>query len=66
MIGAIDQVSNNLAGITLPLNKAVADAAQRKQVEALAKQLTKPRDQLAGPVATKLNLPIGFNALDGD
>ncbi|HET6161023.1 MAG TPA: imelysin family protein [Dongiaceae bacterium] len=66
MIGAIDQVSNNLAGITLLLNKAVADAAQRKQVEALAKQLTKPRDQLAGPVATKLNLPIGFNALDGD
>jgi len=65
-ITAIDQASSMLAQITLPLDKAVADPAQRKQVEALAEHMEKVRDALAGPVATKLNLPIGFNALDGD
>jgi uncharacterized protein len=66
MAATIDQASNTLAQITLPLDKAVADPAQRKQVEAFAAQLIKMRDMLAGPVTTKLNLPIGFNALDGD
>jgi len=66
MIAAIDQASSTLGQIALPLDKAVADPTQRKQVEALAVQLAKLRDVLAGPVATKLNLPIGFNALDGD
>jgi predicted lipoprotein len=63
---AIDQASRTLAQITLPLDKAVADPAQRKQVEALAAELVALRDLLAGPVTTTLNLPIGFNALDGD
>jgi len=66
MAATIDQASSALDQITLPLDKAVADPAQRKQVEALAAQLIKMRDLLAGPVTTKLNLPIGFNALDGD
>jgi len=66
LIAALDQASSTLGSITLPLDKAVADPAQRKQVEALAEQLEQTRDLLAGPVATKLNLPIGFNALDGD
>jgi len=66
MVTTIDQAANELAQVTLPLNKAVADPMQRKQVEAFAEQLVLLRDLLAGPVATKLNLPIGFNALDGD
>jgi hypothetical protein len=66
IVTTIDQASDALAQVTLPLNKAVADPAQRKQVEALAEQLVLLRDLLAGPVAAKLNLPIGFNALDGD
>ena len=66
MVASIDHASATLAQITLPLDKAVTDPAQRKQVEMLAEQLAKTRDLLAGPVATKLNLPIGFNALDGD
>jgi len=65
-IAAIDQASNLLAQITLPLDKAVADPTQRKQVAELTEQMEKVRDALAGPVAKKLNLPIGFNALDGD
>jgi uncharacterized protein len=63
---AADQASDALAEITLPLNEAVADPVQRKQVEAFAAQLVTLRDLLAGPVTTTLNLPIGFNALDGD
>jgi predicted lipoprotein len=66
MIAAIDQASSILAQITLPLDRAVSDSAQRKHMEDLATQLAKVRDVLSGPVATKLNLPIGFNALDGD
>jgi uncharacterized protein len=50
----------------VPLSEAVADPVRRKSVEALAEHLAKIRDLIAGPVATKLNLPIGFNALDGD
>ena len=61
-----DAATKALAEITLPLDKAVADPAQRKQVEAFAAQLVTLRDLLAGPVTTTLNLPIGFNALDGD
>jgi hypothetical protein len=66
MLAAIDEASDMLAHIALPLDRAVADPVQRKQVEALAAQLAKVRDVLSGPVATRLNLPIGFNALDGD
>ena len=61
-----DQAAKALAQITMPLDKAVADADQRKQVEAFAVQLVKLRDLLAGSVTTTLNLPVGFNALDGD
>jgi hypothetical protein len=63
---AMDRTSDALGRIALPLDRAVANPQQHKQVEALAEQLEKLRDLLAGPVATKLNLPIGFNALDGD
>lgn len=66
LIAALEQASGTLGNLALPLDKAVADPAQRNQAEVLAEQLAKIRDLLAGPVATKLNLPIGFNALDGD
>jgi predicted lipoprotein len=66
VLSTADQASRALSQITLPLDKAVADAEQRKQAEAFAAQLVKLRDLLAGPVTTTLNLPAGFNALDGD
>jgi len=62
----LGQALQATATIALPLDEAVADPAGRRQVEALAEQLEQLRDLLAGPIATKLNLPIGFNALDGD
>ena len=66
LAATVDQASSALKQITVPLDKAVADPAQRKLVEAFAAQLIKMRDLLAGPITAKLNLPIGFNALDGD
>lgn len=63
---AADEASKALAQITRPLDEAVADPEQRKQVEAFAAKLVILRDLLAGPVTATLNLPIGFNALDGD
>ena len=66
MAATIDQASSALKQVTVSLDKAVADPAQRTQVEAFGAQLVKMRDLLAGPIAAKLNLPIGFNALDGD
>lgn len=66
LTAAVDQAASALQKVTLPLDKAVADPAQRKLVEAFAVQLVKIRDLLAGPVTTKLNIPVGFNALDGD
>lgn len=66
LAAVIDQASGALRGIVLPLDRAVADPQQRKQVEVLAEELQELRDLIAGPMATKLNLPIGFNALDGD
>ena len=67
VLATIDQAITTVEQLRLPLHEAVADAAQRKQVEQLAEeQLVQIRDLLSGPVATKLNLPIGFNALDGD
>ncbi|WP_119300380.1 imelysin family protein [Dongia deserti] len=62
----VDRAAHELAQVGMPLDKAVADPTQRKQVEAFAAELMKLRDLLAGPVTTTLNLPIGFNALDGD
>ncbi len=66
LAATLDQAFQARDRIALPLDQAVADAAQRKAVEALGEQLLRLRDLLSGPVATDLNLPIGFNALDGD
>jgi predicted lipoprotein len=63
---AIDTALAAKDKITLPLGEAAADATQRPHVEELAIALVKLRDLLSGPVATNLNLAIGFNALDGD
>lgn len=66
LAATLDQAFQAKDRIALPLDQAVADATQRKEVEALGEQLLRLRDLLSGPIATDLNLPIGFNALDGD
>jgi predicted lipoprotein len=63
---AVEQASSALEQIALPLNKAVTDPMQRGQVEAFAARLVELRDLLAGPVTGGLDIPVGFNALDGD
>jgi predicted lipoprotein len=69
MKGLLEMLINDaiaVGGGDLPLDKAVTDREPRESVERLINDLGQLRDILAGPVATKLNLPIGFNALDGD
>src|SRR5688572_7988413 len=69
MLGAIHAMRNQvtaLGNLNLPLHKIVADPRLRQRAEALATKLAEMRDILVGRVAPKLNLPIGFNALDGD
>lgn len=69
MLGAIHAMRNQvtaLGNLNLPLHKIVADPRLRQRAEALTTKLAEMRDILVGRVAPKLNLPIGFNALDGD
>ncbi len=55
-----------LSEIGLPLSQAVADDTQRPRVEALARALTGLKQLVVGKLAPALEIPIGFNSLDGD
>jgi predicted lipoprotein len=50
----------------LALEKAVSDPAQRPAVERLRTLAAETKTLLADKVTAALNIPLGFNALDGD
>jgi predicted lipoprotein len=50
----------------ITLEAGLADPAGRQTIKAMADHLAQVRDAIAGPVTTTLNIPVGFNALDGD
>jgi predicted lipoprotein len=50
----------------MPLSEAVTDPAARARVEALRDQVSALEKLLASPAAEALDLPMGFNSLDGD
>jgi len=50
----------------LTFERALADPAGREKIKEIADHLAQVRDLIANQVAPTLNLPIGFNALDGD
>lgn len=52
--------------VAVPLEKAVADAGARPQVEKLRRDASTLKRLLAEKMAPALGLPLGFNALDGD
>lgn len=54
------------AAVTVPLEKAVADAATRPSAEKLRRDASALKRLLAEKLAPALGLPLGFNALDGD
>ena len=62
----IERATTLVRRLESTLDEAVSDLDERKKIEEIAGLLADLRDLLAGPVATNLNLPIGFNALDGD
>jgi predicted lipoprotein len=52
--------------IRLPLETAVQDAKTRPQAEALAAELLALKKLLGDRLPPALDIPVGFNALDGD
>jgi predicted lipoprotein len=55
-----------LGTIDLPLIEAVKDREQRPQVEALVTAMGDLKKVIVGELAPALEIPIGFNSLDGD
>jgi predicted lipoprotein len=53
-------------GISGTLESAVADRAQRSKLEGLRRDLQALKSLLADKLTVALDLPLGFNALDGD
>ena len=60
------QCGQALAQIELPLHEAVTDPEQRTRIEALMQAFSVLRDSLTGELAPALEIPLGFNSLDGD
>src|SRR3546814_5875585 len=52
--------------ISVPLEQAVEDKAQRGKVEALATQIPALKTPLLQKLPGNIELQVGFNALDGD
>tara|TARA_R110002126_G_scaffold9930_14_gene44619 strand:- start:243 stop:1298 length:1056 start_codon:yes stop_codon:yes gene_type:complete len=67
---AIVRLLGDAAGRTrelnLPLSEAVTDADERKKVQEILRNLQDIRILIRESVVNTLNLPIGFNSLDGD
>jgi predicted lipoprotein len=63
---SFQEVFSSIDKIEMPLSIAVKDAGQRKQVEDLHKHVIKVKNLITRDLATKLELSVGFNSLDGD
>ena len=66
LLQQVIQIQDTLATINVPLNKAVLDETNRKQVEALHNEFGALNSLLKNKVAPALNVSLGFNANDGD
>jgi len=54
------------AALKLPLEAAVQDKAARPQAEKLAAETLALKKLLGDKLPPALDIPVGFNALDGD
>jgi predicted lipoprotein len=63
---AFAQTRATAAGIGEPLEEAVLDPAERRKVAQLAREAAALKTLLAQRLTAALDIPIGFNALDGD
>ena len=58
--------AQQISQIALPLAQAVTDPIQRERVVELTQTLTALKQALTEELAPALEIPIGFNSLDGD
>ncbi|MGO1119048.1 imelysin family protein [Rhodovibrionaceae bacterium A322] len=63
---AFKQIDETVTAINLPLSRAVKDPDTRLQAEALRRETNALREVIAKDLSVALDLPLGFNALDGD
>jgi predicted lipoprotein len=66
LTGAIAQTLATAQGISVPLDAAVADAQARPQVEALLTEAKALKTLFATRLTEAVDVPLGFNAFDGD
>jgi predicted lipoprotein len=63
---AFDRALLALDAIPIPLAQAVEEPTGRGRVEAARTEITALAALFSGPLPQALNLPLGFNSLDGD
>ncbi len=64
--GRLDRARALAQDIDSPLSEAIADPAQRERVEKLLAEVEAIRELATTRLAAALDLPVGFNAFDGD
>ncbi len=63
---AFKEIHQAVAMIDQPLNLAIDDAQQYLKVTALQQSVRRLQSLLTGPLPKALDIPLGFNSLDGD
>lgn len=63
---AFDQVLGSAANLPLPLEDAIGDEARRPPVLTLQQEVAALKTLLSQRLPPALDIPLGFNALDGD
>ncbi len=63
---AFAQTRATAASVAMPLEEAVSDPAERRKLMQLARETSALKALLAQRLTTALDIPVGFNALDGD
>jgi predicted lipoprotein len=63
---AFPQTIETLTSIAMPLQAAIVDPEERKKVEKLELQSRALRSLFEQRLAPALDIPVGFNAMDGD
>lgn len=66
LVRAFDQLSATAAALPLPIETAISDPARREPVQRLQQQAAALKALLAQRLPPALDIPLGFNALDGD
>lgn len=61
-----EKALKDIAAVPVPLSAAVGDTDGRRALEALQADVIRLEQLISGPLSEALNIPLGFNSLDGD